>query len=341
MKYTGNCDFFLNVFYILCNLNIIEASNLVYNYKVFHWNEVTTYHGTLQNISGAISLHECSSICLKEPTCEAVLFNEMNAIRTKCYIIKYVVDAIDIRSMDGYSYFTKGQCMGIPIPETWESRCPQLYLNMENIHGGLVLGSMSNPQFVSGGQIGLMFHHNGTESSDMGFGFGWYTGTEHCFTQPKYCNEGVSYAMWVTLLGDSGNTLENHIFGTGGELKSGFAVGWDTNSLWAIATNNDTGDGVFFPPSNFMSDYGYNNWVHCVFVYKYGAATPGSSDIKMYLNGMEQNVTRMSNPPLPSQPTIRYLVIGNSYVRMNIDEFLVWQKILSTEDIKKLYDAYQ
>ncbi len=331
---------FISALHIFCNYNISIVwgkSNSIFDNKVFYLNQGTAYHGTLQNMSDVTSLQECSSICLKEEACEAILFDKTKPTSSKCYLITYGVNAIDIGNMDGYSYFTKGECMGIPTPDIWDSGCPQLYLNMENIHGGVILG-MSPPEFEPNGKIGLMFHH--PTANNTGFGFGWYTGTEHCFSQPKYCNEGVSYAVWVNLLGDIGN-LNNHFFGTGGH-KSGFVAGWDTTiGLYVIASNNDTSDEVFFPSSQFMSDYGYNNWIHCVFVYKYGAATPGSSDIKMYLNGIEKNTTRMSVTSSAHDSTFKYLLIGNSHMRMNMDEFLVWQKMLSSEEIKKLYDAYQ
>ncbi len=334
--------------YIFCNFNMImEASDSVYNDKIFYLNQGTTYHGTLQNISDVTSLQECSTICLKDEACEAILFNKIKAVGSKCNLIKYGVNAIDIGNMDGYSYFTKGECLGVPMPETWKSGCPQLYLNMDNMHGGQNMG-LSKPQFVPHGKLGSMFHHpkNGTVSNYAGFGFAWYTGTDHCFSQPKNCNKGVSYAVWVNLLGDNENLIFNgfftsmmqHIYNTQTGVHGGWIPGY---SLFFEVITNDTKDTIFFPLT-----HGYNNWVHYVFVYKYGGSIPGSSDIKVYLNGVEQNTTRISIITSRPEATKKYLIIGSShatenFARMNMDELLVWQKMLSPEDIKKLYDAYQ
>ena len=325
----------------------MEASNPVYNEKIFYLNQGTIYHGALQNISEATSLHECTSVCLKEEDCEAVLFNEMEMNRSKCYIIKYGVDAIDISNMDGYSYLTKGECMGVPIPDKWKPGCPHLYINMENIHGGLVLGT-SNPQFNPGGKVGSMFHRNTNSTLSSYAGFAWYTGIEHCFSQPKYCDEGVSYAMWVNLLGDNENVVNGFFTSTFLYLsnsETGVNVAWiPSHSLYFAVKTNDTADTIFLQATHFMSDYGYNNWVHCVFVYKYGGPTPGTSDIKIYLNGIEENTNRSSNSISLLEKTDKFLIIGDSGQHrghLNMDEFLVWQKMLSSEDIKKLYDAYK
>lgn len=120
----------------------------------------------------------------------------------------------------------------------------------------------------------MLYHpSDGTNNTYAYLHLGTFEAPAFCFTYPKDCPGGVSFAMWVNLLADTGSEYQG-IFTTHKFEKSGIIVSWlPVNGLIFAVTNNERQDTAKIIPSHFNTNYGFNVWVHYVFVYKYSATS--------------------------------------------------------------------
>ncbi len=147
----------------------------------------------------------------------------------------------------------------------------------------------------SGGKVGSMLYHpsDGTNHTFAYLRLGPFTPPDFCFTYPKDCSAGVSYAMWVNLLGDTGVQFQG-FFTTHEWENSGVIVAWiPGNGLGFAVTNSQREDTAFISTSYFNTNYGFNIWVHYVFVYKYAEGESEAQDnMKIYMDGVLQPATK-------------------------------------------------
>ncbi len=121
---------------------------------------------------------------------------------------------------------------------------------------------------------------------------------------------------------------------------------------FCIRRDHDTNsEYINIPKSTFLTDYGYNTWQHYVVTYKYDGSNNGSN-MEAYVNGEQR--------PDGEKLTVDGFVSGSNtedfhgglYLgvfhidqtsrrgNMKMDEFLIWEKKIPTEDVIRLYEAY-
>ncbi len=109
--------------------------------------------------------------------------------------------------------------------------------------------------------------------------------------------------MWVNLLGDTGVAYQG-VFTALEFEKSGVVVAWippssggDFDGLNFVVTNSERQDLAIIRPANFTSNYGFNVWVHYVFVYKYAATGSEALDnMNIYMDGIVQPSDKRYSP---------------------------------------------
>ncbi len=313
----------------------------------FHLDHILDLNASVTEKSHLNNFLACSIECLIENNCVGILFNENAETSAKCKALITGQNPIHSSEVNGYHTYIKG-CKGVPMLSEWTSSCPALYLPFDGDHGGQVIGqSPESLQYIPGGKLGHMLYHpaDGTSSTFAYLRLGPYTAPSFCFTYPKDCPEGVTYAMWINLLGDTGVGPQGFFTTYNQIIEQGVVSLWlpEAGILFAVAYDYYA-DSVY-PVSEFMANYGFNVWVHYVFVYKYDG--PGT-EIDIYMDGVVQSCVKDSNGP-SSRPNSNtgILEIGTTFLgmqgleaNMKMDEFLVWETVLSADDIQRLSQAY-
>ncbi len=342
---------------VYMTLSIFLLWNTIIPKPLIYGSVLTNFH-LEQNLDLNASVTEkphlnnflaCSIECLIHDYCIGILFKENAETSAKCKTLSTGQNIIHSGEVDGYQTFIKG-CKGIPMLSEWASSCPALYLPLDGDHGGQIIGtSPESLQFIPGGKLGNMLYHpaDGTSSTFAYLRLGPYMAPSFCFTYPRNCPEGVSYAMWINLLGDTGVEYQGVFTSYDFETDRGIVALWYPGQGITYVVNSDVFYAQVFCPENyFMVDYGFNVWMHSVFVYKYEGA---ETEFDLYVDGAVQPCIKDSgpNPPEGPIPHTGILEIGTTFLgvqgveaNMKMDEFLVWQTFLSAEDIQRLYQSY-
>ncbi len=102
---------------------------------------------------------------------------------------------------------------------------------------------------------------------------GTYPSSQYCFPEPTRCNGGVTFSFFLNILGDVvGNTGWQGFFSTMPESGPGFSMIWHTTAgLWFDLRRDEdnTNEQIGIPSATFMSDYGFNTWVHFLITYNF------------------------------------------------------------------------
>ena len=192
---------------------------------------------------------------------------------------------------------------------------------------GSIPGAVMGGATVIAGRVGEALHLNGINQN---VNFGPYTPA--CFRTIHMCPDGVTWAMWLKLEGDSHSV----ILDTGAYYSSslGYSIVRRTGGVFRVLYSNLTHAHALD-----LTHWRLGQWVHLAFVL-YPA-----SWADMYLNGCRVNDAVLSYSMHPRSVSLtQYMpfVIGSSawdqrYTVMAIDNLIVWYDVLTPNDIWKLY----
>ncbi len=163
--------------------------------------------------------------------------------------------------------------------------------------------------------------------------------------------QGVTFAFWLKLLGT--------VTGMGGILTStpangpGLRVYWDnTNLAFSLKRDSDSiheWSGIWH--THFLANYSYNQWFHCVVTHKMDGCGVGNN-IRVYLNGSIVTQINKFADPWDDGPNLAdyngNLDIGTARVgthtwgtgNFQMDDLIIWESQISSEDVNRLFMAY-
>ncbi len=156
----------------------------------------------------------CSDKCLHVTNCKGILFKRATNSSEQCRIVtsdsskRLLTPHLDRAE----AYFVKpnsaGACddlgIGVPTPAGWHSACPTLYFPLDSATEGTPGGTNWPVIDFVPGQVGNAFHLPNGGATVAHFDLGEYPETNYCFPDPERCNEGITVAMWINILGTTG-----------------------------------------------------------------------------------------------------------------------------------------
>ncbi len=126
--------------------------------------------------------------------------------------------------------------------------------------------------------------------------------------------------------------------------RYGFAIDFGNNI--AINVRRSDGKKEKLSTSGFLSEHGYNVWVHLVMTHKmHGMGT----NINLYLNGVARPDSEKDTPTNANHNGVNgHLEIGNRKVGQNsyignimVDDLIIYEHEMSAQDVVKLYNIYE
>ena len=346
---------------ILCSLIVISnvSGNIISrSVKLAEQSDMTCVQGQIVPVQNSKSLIDCLVKCAKPCSCLGVLFNENLNAESKCKQVLTGGTSLNGSVFNGYDIYLKRKIdigIGVKVSSCWSSGSPVLYFPLEDIGNGIAAGEIpANVQFIPGGILGNVFYNPTVTHNNAGYlKLGMYPANGYCFPEPAICPDGVTLAFWLNILGSTG--INQGFLTTMTPNGPGLSVLWLENDgfVFAIQRDQDTfSEYVTIPKSTFLADYVYNTWQHYVVTYKYDGSNNGNN-LEAYVNGEQRPDSEKStfNGFLFNAPNtedyngglhLGVFFLDNPTRRgnMKMDEFVIWEKKMPTEDVKRLYEAY-
>ena len=302
----------------------------------------------------------CMTKCLLKSDCKGILFNENKHISERCKIVtdgKYFIDLMLLSGLNLYGYHDAH--FDVTGLTGWTSGRPKLYFPLDSDTGTKLGTRPLNNQFIAGGKIGNAYYkpYDGSFAQRAYYNLGYYPSSDYCFPEPATCNAGVSYAFWLNTLGDTTNPSDmwQGFITTMPREGPGFYVYYrhSKGMYFRIRRDSDTKrEQVKIPSSTFLSNYGYNVWVHYVITYKFNQSVNiNANSMKVYLNGIDRPAGEKSvlhswaknnTEDYNGNLEIGHHLITNSGAvgNMKMDELMIWEEELPQSDVETLYNAY-
>ena len=233
-------------------------------------------NGTIVPESNCETARHCGLHCMMKACCKAFLFNSFMA--EKCKLILASQAQITRETWSDYQFYKSEINIGAVVVSEWRSSCPLLYFPLDSSTGTALGESPGNIQFIQGGKIGnTLFSPTDSQSGNRAYyKLGNYPSPQYCFPEPTRCNDGVTFSFFLNILGDvAGNNVWQGFFSTVPEQGPGFLVYWHPISgfQFLVRRDEDThAEHITIPSATFMTDHGFNEWVHYLITYKYSVS---------------------------------------------------------------------
>ncbi len=329
-------------------------------------HNVTTVYGDISVDASARSRMMCAAKCLKHDTCKGMLFNTKAAATLRCnhvwrggttYYWGQPITQINVYQLDaGDSFYcvnpynlmtTAGEVT------CWDSGPPVLYFTLDS-DDGIALGlAPSNVRFVDGGVVGRAFY-NPTDGSVISYySLGNYSPDKFCFVIPNECLEGVTFALWIKILSSSASlgdpSYKQGIITTMTSNGPGFSLYWyDYGLRWWLRRKDATTHQWRSVSDEHFFESGCNFGAWCHYVHAFASSNSVYGLNRAHLNWKPAHVGFASQQfPVATYSAGGALEIGHVHIGENaevgnimLDEIMVWETLLTEEDMVKLYHIY-
>ncbi len=238
----------------------------------------------------------CALKCTSLPCiCKGILitiysYNKTKPAESRCKLVYNGRNCINASVFNEYTYYrTKGMIdigIGVKVSPCWKAGNPKVYFSLDDIGTGIALGqNPSNIQFVSDSVVGKAFHNPLVSSY---FDLGTYPSSSFCFPEPAICPNGVTFAFWLNVLGNTGDW--QGFISTMLDNGPGFEVYWEPSWGFYLEIRRDQDtvtEYIEIAHATFMADFGYNSWHHYVVTYLYDGSNPGNN-MEAYIDGVKR-----------------------------------------------------
>ncbi len=243
--------------------------------------------------------------------------------------------------------------IGVSTPTGWGSGCPKVYFPLDSDTGGAGGPGSSNIQFVAGGKVGNCYSSSRPGNSDAYYQLGTFQSSGYCFLDPGSCPNGLSVAFWMNIVAMTTEDYQSFLT-TMAWNSPGIAIFYYEGyglDFKVTTDNNNLKEMWTIDNSIFTSVYGFNQWVHYVFTYKFmGNAWPPGNKMTLYVNGSsrpqsDRNFDTWNQTNLQGYQGrlhLSTLAVGELFKMgfMKMDELIFWEEEISADDAYKLFSAY-
>ncbi len=303
----------------------------------------------------------CTQKCMSLPCiCQGILFNKSKPLDSRCKQVHTGQKCINQSELNGYTFYYSNDMkqigIGIKVSSCWNSGYATRHFPLDDIGSGVAKGEIpGNIQFVSGGVIGnTLYNPTAVHDNAAYLELGMFPSGNYCFPEPAICPDGVSFSLWLNVLGDTGNW--QCFITTAPHGGPGFSMSWNPDPAWGfyfeVRRDNDTfTEWIHITSSDFMTNFGYNTWHHYVITYMYDGSNNGNN-MEAFIDGLLRpdsgKITQAGFDEGPNTANYDgrlqlgvYLLDSNAYRgNMKMDDILIWERKISSEDVKRLYEAY-
>ena len=308
------------------------------------------FSGILHKATTYKTLRSCAMKCSTQavPHCSGLAFPSNSPESSKCFHIidgNNVTDRTSIMWIEYEFFYLSGK-----LPMThWISPTPKLYFPLDNDTGSRHGPNPGNVAFIGGGIAGNAFYNPIGGGVKSYYRLGDYDSPEYCFPVPASCPKGVTFAFWLKILGDPGTGAQGILTtrtSAGGGFKLMF---YPTNGLHTF-TNRDFDmkeERLKVSNSMFLEKYGYGNWFHYLWRYKFENSSLGNN-MNLNLNGVSRPDSEKSlggwggTPEHDGRLDLAHGTINQNdkYGNIMMDEFKIWEEMLIEEQAEYVYYAY-
>lgn len=238
-----------------------------------------------------------------------------------------------------------------PTAPTFDKTSLKAYFKFEEASGNLVNqatvanncsdglgtaadGTNTSVTYSSAGKIGNSYlYTKGTSRTILGSSvsqFNFMHNTSQLF----------SISLWYKLSGALENVIG--IFGDGVDNTAivGISSYFTANGTFGFNTTNGSGQDALSTPSGIIPNN--TNWHHLVLTYN---RSLGSGNVKTYIDGSLVDTTNKDGSFVPSNSNSGnamglgcYPTLAQS-MKGSLDEFSIWNRILTTDEITSLYNS--
>ncbi len=282
-------------FLCIITIHIVSSAQYVpFSQDILIHSEEMLKYGDIVEKPEKQSIVDCSMSCIDLPFCKAMHFNTADSAEGTCRLIlsgchneisasNWIVSARKT---------TQNPCelQGTILDELteWDSGCPSYYQLFDNDSALLTLAT-GDVEFPVATQPvnGKMYSFRDAPTKQAFLNLGTFAATDYCFPSPQLCPNGVSFAFWIYLYGNNGNS--QGFITTMGQNQPGFLVsGWDHSNSLNFIVRRETEmkrDDIIMEESDFLADgFASHSWIHIVYTYKYDQLTGTARYVKIMGN---------------------------------------------------------
>ncbi len=297
------------------------------------------------------TLRSCAIKCSTQAVtnCSGLAFSTNKPESLKCFHIiddSNVTDRTTAVWKEYEFFYLSGK-----LPMThWISPKPKLYFPLDNDTGSRHGPNPENVAFIGGGIVGNAFYNPIGGGIKSYYRLGVYNSPEYCFPVPASCPQGVTFSLWLKLLGDPSIGIQGLLTTrtvSGGGFKLLFFPG---PSGLETSTNRyfDMKEEILKVKNPmFLENYGYGSWFHYLWRYKFDNNSLGNN-MNLNLNGVARPESEKSlsgwggTPEHDGRLDLAHGKVNENIKHANImmDEIKIWQEMLTEEQAEYVYYAY-
>ncbi len=315
--------------------------------KLYQHMENRHLSGKLQIINNSKSIQSCALRCLTKTIkiCKGFAFSRTKFLRCIHIIDDTISTDLTSSTWDGYQLYYVARTD--PMAK-WTGPQPKLYFPLDEDTGSRHGPNPENMAFIGGGIVGNAFYNPIGGGSYSYYRLGHYAAPEYCFPVPTSCSLGLTVTFWAKILSDTG--IGQGIMTTKPPTGQGFKILWEPSFNFKFLTERDFDskeEVLKIDKQIFLDNYGYGNWVHYVFQYRFNGSNLGNN-MNVYLNGVARPDNEKSFQAWPgTHGHDGDFELGHVHVRQNskygnimVDEIIIWEEMLTQEQVLQLYEAY-
>ena len=239
----------------------------------------------------------------------------------------------------------------------WRSACPKLYFPLDSASEGTASGNDASTLGFTSGKVNDAFYFpNPAGTVEAYFSLGHYPSTSYCFPEPEKCQEGVTFAFWMKILGLTSKT--QGFITTVENEGPGFITSWYINvndnsssrmQFQVLRDSDSMIEIVRFYQDKFEASFGFGVWVHYIITYKYGA-DKYVNGMEVYFNGQVHPETSKTVSTWWADNTLDYngnlqlgtITLGHLWktANMYMDDLIIFEEEIPCDDAYRLYNAY-
>ncbi len=309
------------------------------------------FSGKLKTATNYQTLRSCAMKCSIEAVanCSGLAFSSNKPESLKCFHIIDDTNITDRTSVmwNEYEFF---YLSGKSPMTNWISPKPKLYFPLDSDTGSRLGTNPENIAFIGGGIVGNAFYNPIGGGIQSYYRLGDFSSTEYCFPHPQSCPQGVTFAFWLKILGDTGT--KQGIFTTRTEGGGGFKVLLTPSSAGGLLTYvkrdfDMMDEKLKVDNPMFLETYGYGTWFHYLWRYKFDTSSLGNN-MNLNLNGVARPDSEKSlagwtgTPAYDGKLDLAHEILSKNEKHGNImmDEIKIWEEMLTEEQGEYVYYAY-
>ncbi len=322
--------------------------------KLYEHMEAKSFYGklSLEHRGQGETVVACAVSCVgdRRNSCKGFAFSSNQPIHSRCI---YIIDDTIITdrtspTWDGYEFYYLRVARKSALVQ-WKSPQPRLYFPLDSDTGTRHGPDPDNVAFIGGGIVGNAFYNPISDDVGSYYRLGHYDSSQYCFPVPTSCPLGVTLVFWASILSETGHA--QGLLTTKPQSGQGLIIRWKSNQGFKTVISrvfDNKEEVLLVGPQNFLNNYGYGHWFHFALAYRFNGTSLGNN-MAVYLNGIarpdrEKKVLDSSHSPgYDGGLELGHKQLGQDkdYGNILMDEVIIWEEMLTHEEITSLYEAYQ